>query len=364
MLNEQALNATDVAELLHIGRNAVYALAKSGELPSYRMGRKILFTLDDVEAYAESLRVGGRTDAEASPSATPRGHWDTLPSKVSQASPWGQGAGTRASGGKGERRPADAAAVHGSPALGGPIVAPLLALPERGGAEFVIAGHGVASDLFVERLELSGRRAMRLPLESYASLVALYEGHADAAVVHLYDQRTNSYNVPYVQRLAPGVPVLVIRLVRRFAGFAVAPGNPLGLSSWGALLREGVRVANRPIGCGARVLLDEKLLAMEANPASLADYGDPFPTALAAVRAVSAGRADVAVIDEALAAQTSGIAFVPLQRECVDVVVSKTRGREFARLLQAIVADEAFRREYDRIVIGDTSQLGSIVYEC
>lgn len=64
------------------------------------------------------------------------------------------------------------------------------------------------------------------------------------------------------------------------------------------------------------------------------------------------------------AAQTSGITFVPLQRECVDVVVSKTRGREFARLLQAIVADEAFRCEYDRIVIGDTSQLGSIVYEC
>lgn len=205
---------------------------------------------------------------------------------------------------------------------------------------------------------------MRLPLESYASLVALYEGRADAAVVHLYDSRTNSYNVPYVQRLAPGVPALVIRLVRRHAGFAVAPGNPLGLSSWGALLREGVRLANRPIGCGARVLLDEKLLAMEANPAALVGYDEPFPTALATARAVCAGRADAAVIDEALAAQTSGITFVPLQHECVDVVVSKIRGRAFARLLQAIVADEAFRREYARIVIGDTTHLGSIVYEC
>lgn len=329
MLNEQALNATDVAELLHIGRNAVYALAKSGELPSYRVGRKILFTLDDVEAYAESLRVGAMASCD-----------------------------------KGERGPADPAGAQGSFALGGPIVAPLLALPERGGAEFIIAGHGVASDLFVERLELSGRRAMRLPLESYAALVALYEGRADAAVVHLYDQRTNSYNVPYVQRLAPGVPVVVIRLVKRRQGFAVAPGNPLGLSSWGALLREGVRLANRPVGCGSRVLLDEKLLAMEAKPSALAGYDDPFPTALAAVRAVSAGRSDVAVIDEALAAQTSGVSFVPLQHEWVDVVVSKARGREFARLLQAIVADEAFRREYARIVIGDTSQLGSIVYEC
>ena len=44
--------------------------------------------------------------------------------------------------------------------------------------------------------------------------------------------------------------------------------------------------------------------------------------------------------------------------------VPKARGREFARLPQSIVTDEAFRREYTRVVIGDTSQLGSIVYEC
>lgn len=30
-----ALNASDVARILRIGRNAVYALAKSGELKSY-----------------------------------------------------------------------------------------------------------------------------------------------------------------------------------------------------------------------------------------------------------------------------------------------------------------------------------------
>lgn len=358
MLNEQALNATDVAELLHIGRNAVYALAKSGELPSYRVGRKILFSLEDVEAYAEGLRVGGNASGAVG------GSFGTgsAPSSAGAASR-GNGKASRATAGT-PAATAGAAAPSNFHALGGPIVAPLLALPERGAAEFVIAGHGVAADLFVERLELTGRRTVRLPLESYAALVALYEGHADAAVVHLYDQRTNSYNVPYAQRLAPGVPVMIIRLVKRRQGFAVAPGNPAGLSSWGSLLREGVRVANRPIGCGARVLLDEKLLAMEASPATLAGYDEPFPTALATVRAVAAGRADVAVIDEALAAQATGITFVPLQHEWVDVVVSKTRGREFARLLQTIVADEAFRREYARIVIGDTSQLGSIVYEC
>ena len=32
------------------------------------------------------------------------------------------------------------------------------------------------------------------------------EGRASAAVIHLYDQRTNTYNIPFVQRLVPGTP--------------------------------------------------------------------------------------------------------------------------------------------------------------
>ena len=34
MLNDEALTAAETAELLHIGRNRVYELAKSGQLPS------------------------------------------------------------------------------------------------------------------------------------------------------------------------------------------------------------------------------------------------------------------------------------------------------------------------------------------
>mgnify|MGYP000526718282 CR=1 FL=1 len=44
-------------------------------------------------------------------------------------------------------------------------------------------------------------------LGSYLALVDLYLGRADAAVVHLYDRNSNTYNIPYVQRLAPGMPV-------------------------------------------------------------------------------------------------------------------------------------------------------------
>lgn len=312
MLNDEVLNATDVASILHIGRNAVYALAKSGELPSYKMGRKLLFSLKDVESYREGRRQGGPTSRR-------------------------DGASERS----------------------------LLTRPSHEEEGFVVAGQGVATDLIVERLQTMDEPAVRKPCGSYAGLVGLYEGWTNAALVHLYDQRTNSYNTPYVQRLAPGVPVVVFRLMRRWQGFAVAQGNPKGLSSWGALLRDGVRLANRQRGCGSRVLLDEKLLAMEADPSTIEGYESSYATGLAAAEAVCLGTADVAVVGEQVAAQIDGIDFVKLQPEWLDIVVAKSgKGRKLCRALRTFFLDEAFKREYGRIVHGEAESLGAIVYEC
>ena len=156
-----------------------------------------------------------------------------------------------------------------------------------------------------------------------------------------------------------------MHLVSRRQGFAVAKGNPLNIASWGALLREGVRLANRPIGSGARVLLDEKLLSLEAPGFQIAGYERVFATGLAAAQAVADGAADVAVVDETLANQVEGVSFVPLQNEWLDLVVSKARReRGLTRPLRAVLGDASFRREYARVVQGDTSQLGAIVYEC
>lgn len=334
MLNDGAMNAEEAAAVLHIGRNAVYALAKSGALPSYRLGRKLLFAPADVEAYRESQRAGGAPLANdaAAPLAPDEGLPPFLSGSFSPVAPTAKRASRQVRG------------------TDDPIA---------------IAGLGIPADLFVERMEQLGQPARRLGLESYGGLVALYAGEADATLVHLYDRRTNSYNIPFVQRLAPGVPVVVFRLVERWQGFAVAEGNPRGISSWGALLRQGVHLANRGLGCGSRVLLDEKLLSMEAHFASIQGYDNVFPTGLAAAAAVASGRADVAVIGEHLATQIEGITFVPLQKECVDLVVSKADGRRKAtRLLRDIMSDASFKSEYARIVHGDARAFGTITYEC
>ena len=313
MRDDNALNASDVAGILHISRASVYEMAKEHKIPSYRVGRKLFFTLKDVQEYRERAKVGKASPAEAG---------ETAPGAARQP------------------------ALSDSP-------------------EYLIAGQGIAADAFVDRFEQLGLNVGRRLRTSYAGLVDLYNGRLDAALVHLYDQRTNSYNVPFVQRLAPGTPIVVFRLLKRRQGFAVAPGNPKGIASWGALLRDGVRVANRTKGCGSRVLMDEKLISMEANVGDILGYETEYDTGLAAAEAVARGYADVAVIGEQIAAHANGIDFVPLQFEWLDIAVAKTgKGRTLVRTLKGLFDDRAFTEEYGRVVHGETSGFGSIVYEC
>lgn len=324
MLNDDVLNAADVASILHIGRNAVYDLAKAGSLPSYKMGRKLYFTLADVKEYLAHARQGGKA------SKAEGGLIDDAPhSRSAQGS------------------------VENGRVVGN----------DEGA--FVIAGNGLAADLIAEHLVAFGSSVSRSYRGSYKALVDVYKHRADAALIHLYDQRTNSYNVPFVLRLAPGTPVIVIRLLKRMQGFAVAKGNPQAISSWGALLRSGIRLANRQRGCGSRVLLDEKLLDMEAAQSSIDGYHTEYASGLAAARAVADGRADVTVVCEDVAAQVKGVDFVPLQTEWLDLVVAKNeRTRETIRRIKELMGDESFRAEYSRVTHGDPVNLGAIVYEC
>ncbi len=46
-----SLTPVEVAELLKITKNTVYELIKRGELPSYKVGKKIRVDTKDVEEY-------------------------------------------------------------------------------------------------------------------------------------------------------------------------------------------------------------------------------------------------------------------------------------------------------------------------
>jgi len=321
MRSDGFMNAEDVARYLHLGKNTVYQLAKSGAIASYHVGRKLRFTLEDVEAYVASTHHAPGLTTGAQPAKADE---EDDVANLSEAASFGE--------------------LEGSP--------------------FIIAGGDVAADLIASALNASGMPATRLVRGSYTALVNLYAGDAHAAVVHLYDQKTNSYNVPYARSLAPGVSVVVFRLYGRKAGLIVQEGNPKNLTTWGGLLREGVRLANRAKGSGARVLLDEKLRAMEARSESVEGYDSQLAVASAAARRVASGMADVAVGTSRDARRAKGVKFVPLQTEWVDLVVVKTpETRSYIRFLSTLLTDERFRWDTQALGPSDLSKLGSVIYE-
>ena len=109
------------------------------------------------------------------------------------------------------------------------------------------------------------------PRGSVHGLEAMARGQADAAVLHLLHAESGRYNDPYVRRLLPGEPVVLVHLWRREVGLVVPRGNPLGVA--GSRDLAGRRVAWRARGSGSRLLL-ERLLA-EAGVEAAPESGEP-----------------------------------------------------------------------------------------
>ena len=56
MAQNKSLSTQEVADILHISKSTVYELIRRGEINSYKIGRKVRFTQDDVDAYIARSR--------------------------------------------------------------------------------------------------------------------------------------------------------------------------------------------------------------------------------------------------------------------------------------------------------------------
>lgn len=355
MANADALTADEVAKMLRVSRNTVYNLVKRDELASYYVGRKMRFSLADVENYIARSQVIPASGAPGS----------SMPEGAGTRS--AKGVGTSGTSGSSEARTASPASASGvyAPAASAD-AAPFRIFGNAQLTSFVLAGNDVVGDMMANFLGASaqagGFALERLYEGSYAA-ADVYTGHAHAALVHMRDA-DGSYNVEFVRHIIPGTPLRLVRLVRRRQGFIVARGNPKNLRVWEDLGREGVRLANRERGCGSRVLLDEMLLEHGIDRAALAGYGREHPSALTAATLVARGAADVTIGSERVFHQVEGVDFIPLQDEWLDVVLSlDERTLPAVEAVCQLVRTRAFRDEVSRIPGYDVSHMGKVVFE-
>lgn len=316
MIDDKALTPIEVADTLRIAKNTVYELVKRGELKAYRVGKKFRFDRADIEAYKKSMRGGA-----SAPEAEDAG----LPDAASSSSP----------------APASEALTGG----------------------FVLCGQDLLLDTLARRLEShpSGCRVLRSYMGSYNGLCALYFGTVHAASAHLWDGDSGSYNTPFLRRLLPGIPVVVITLATRKVGFYVQKGNPKKLSGWTDLARSDLTMVNRERGSGIRVLIDERLRLQGLDGRRIPGYARECSTHLAVASLIARRGADFAVGSEKTGQQVGGIDFIPLQEERYDLVFKAADATlPIYTALAEIACSADFREELEGFGGYGTSETGKI----
>lgn len=304
MKQDEALTVDEVATMLKVSKGTVYAMKDRGELPSFLVGRKLRFTRKSVQDYIERKQ-------SASPDAQ---GFSAFPDTLQKDS-------------------------------------------------LVICGQDIILDVLSNYMNQAGHPSLRAYVGSYDALTALYRDEVQVASSHLWDGETDTYNIPFVRRLLPGVATVVVNLTYRTQGFYVAKGNPLELTDWGSLSKPDVRIVNREKGAGSRILLDEHLRMIGMDPESLDGYDNEVQSHIAVASAVARGRADVAVGSEKIARQVEGIDFVPLQKERYDLVFKKRdMDTPAMRSLMGILETGLLKEEFSSLGGYDTSDMGKIMW--
>lgn len=187
-------------------------------------------------------------------------------------------------------------------------------------AVLAIGSHDPMLDLLADYLsrQYPGHRLTSANVGSMGGLVALKRGVAHLAGMHLLDEATGEYNLPYIKKRLPYVPVLVATFAEREQGLFVAAGNPLNIQSIADLTK--VTFMNRQRGSGTRLLLDYELTQQGISADMITGYKDEAYTHLAVAAAVAAGRVDCGMGVRS-AALALGLDFVPVGWERFDLVI-------------------------------------------
>lgn len=306
MSQNKSLSTQEVADILHVSKSTIYDLIRRGEIHSYKIGRKVRFTQDDVDAYIARSRHEHSTRAvkNVEASSSLYSAKDDTPS-------------------------------------------------------FIISGQDVVLDLLANHMQQNGVNTQRAYLSGFEGLLSLYEGKISAAACHLYDGE--GFNASYVKSLMPGIPAVLIKLSYRRLGFYVKAGNPKNIHSWDDLKRGDVTILNRRPGSGARIVLDIQLKKMGLDAKDLKGYDTIMKSHLTMAAAVAEGEADVALGTERVSKQMDGIEFIPLLEECLELVVRKDSFNEPAvQTLIKLMDSKDFRKEAGRFSGNDYRDMGSI----
>ncbi len=197
---------------------------------------------------------------------------------------------------------------------------------------------------------------------SVDAIRALNEGRCVMAGFHtLIDTaRKTLTERTYKPLLRPGQHK-IIGFARRTQGLMVAAGNPLQLKSLQDVTQRCARFANRALGTGTRVALDELLARDGLRTDAIRGYAASEPSHAAVAHAVAAGHCDAGLGIEA-AARAARLDFVPLIDERYHLVCLKSALLQPGVVaLLALLQTPDWQRELSSIAGHSAMQSGEVL---
>jgi putative molybdopterin biosynthesis protein len=317
MQERNILTPEEVASVLKIAKNTVYELIKRGELTAYKVGNKVRVDQSDLEDYIN--RCKGVT------------------TKVLQAG--------SAEFERGTKMPYP---FHNT------------------SSQIILSGQDPSLDILANALQNHplGTSVLRSHVGSFSGLFALYHDRCQITASHLWDADQDAYNIPYVRRLIPGIPCVILRIAKRTQGFYVVKGNPKNITNWSDLTRSDVVMINREKGSGTRVLLDEHLRLLSIDSHTIRGYDNEESSHLSIASSISRGKADVGMGNQTVANSVLNLDFIPMHNECYDIVIKKSNlNQPIYQLVYEIIGSGSFKEELEGLGGYDVSQTGLLVGE-
>jgi excisionase family DNA binding protein len=193
-------------------------------------------------------------------------------------------------------------------------------------------------------------------------LKALNKGYTDIAWSHLFDPKTNEYNIPFLPNYVPNIKPVVVNLFCRDMGFLVAAKNPLGIHGFEDLARKEVKFINRQKGAGTRVLLDYYLKKLRISHSEIKGYEKEVYTHLEVGISVLSKESDVGIGTIAVS-KFFGLSFIPITTESFDMILDQsTFFEKGVQAFMEVLNSDGFRKRITKLGNYDFKNSGKILY--
>lgn len=160
-------------------------------------------------------------------------------------------------------------------------------------------------------------------LGSMGGVRALRRGLCHMASSHLLQENGQEYNFDIVHQEFEQAPV-VVNFCRREQGLIIGRDNPHGIQAVGDLGRRGMRIVNRHLGTGTRLLFDLELKKAGLKGEKITGYDRELSRHMDVGLEILAGRADAGPGIRPVAALL-GLDFLPIRWERYDILIRKER---------------------------------------